>query len=95
MSLAQSELKQIAYLARLSLDAVAGQNNTDDFNKILDLVEQLNNLDTDNIEPMAHPLDRCQRLREDEVSETDQSVIFQAIAPQVGKQHYLLPKVLE
>jgi aspartyl-tRNA(Asn)/glutamyl-tRNA(Gln) amidotransferase subunit C len=44
---------------------------------------------------MAHPLNMSQRLREDEVSETDQSQAFQAIAPQTGKGHFLVPTVIE
>jgi aspartyl-tRNA(Asn)/glutamyl-tRNA(Gln) amidotransferase subunit C len=56
---------------------------------------ELNEIDTEHVEPMAHPLDMSQRLREDVVSETDLSEEFQAIAPKTGKQHFLVPTVIE
>ena len=59
------------------------------------MAEQLAQIDTDNITPMAHPLHMTQRLREDKVTEEDQSESFQEIAPQTGKRHYLVPTVIE
>ena len=44
---------------------------------------------------MAHPLQMSQRLRPDEVSETDQRDRFQTIAPATEKGLYLVPKVIE
>ena len=52
-------------------------------------------IDTDNVAPMAHPLDQTQRLRTDQVSEINQREAFQAIAPQVEANLYLVPKVIE
>jgi aspartyl-tRNA(Asn)/glutamyl-tRNA(Gln) amidotransferase subunit C len=95
MSLSEEQVGQIAYLARLSLSEEALQSNTKDLNSILSLVEQLAEIDTDGITPMAHPLHMTQRLREDKVSEEDQSESFQAIAPKIGKKHYLVPTVIE
>ncbi len=56
---------------------------------------ELSEIDTEHVEPMAHPLDMSQRLREDVVSETDLSEEFQAIAPKTGKKHFLVPTVIE
>ncbi len=95
MSLSEEQVGQIAYLARLSLSEEALQSNTKDLNSILSLVEKLAEIDTDGITPMAHPLHMTQRLREDKVSEEDQSESFQAIAPKIGKKHYLVPTVIE
>lgn len=89
------EVQQIAYLARLSLNETQLKTNTKDLNNILDLAQQLNNVNTDNIEPMAHPLHQSQALRADEVTEKDQSQSFLAIAPKTGKGHYLVPTVIE
>ena len=50
---------------------------------------------TEQITPMAHPLDATQRLRSDEVSETDQRELFQGIAPHTEAGLYLVPKVIE
>ena len=95
MSLSEEQVSQIAYLARLSLSEEALKSNTKDLNSILGLAEQLAEIDTDGITPMAHPLHMTQRLREDIVSEGDQSESFQAIAPKIGKKHYLVPTVIE
>ncbi len=95
MSLSEEQVGQIAYLARLSLSDEELQSNTKDLNSILSLAEQLAEIDTDDITPMAHPLHMTQRLREDKVTEKDQSESFQAIAPKTGKRHYLVPTVIE
>ena len=95
MSINEEQVGQIAYLARLSLSDEELQSNTKDLNSILSLAEQLAEIDTDDITPMAHPLHMTQRLREDKVSEKDQSESFQSIAPKIGKRHYLVPTVIE
>jgi len=95
MSLDNKEVAQIAYLSRLQVEESSLESITADLNNILNLVEQLSELDTDLVEPMAHPIKMTQRLREDEVTETDQSESFQSIAPKTGKSHYLVPTVIE
>jgi aspartyl-tRNA(Asn)/glutamyl-tRNA(Gln) amidotransferase subunit C len=47
------------------------------------------------IEPMAHALDVVQRLRADDVTERDRHSAFQAVAPHVEADLYLVPKVIE
>lgn len=95
MSLSEQKVTQIAYLARLSLSAGELQENTKDLNAILGLAEQLGAINTDDIEPMAHPLHMTQRLRADVVTEHDQADLFQSIAPKTGNKHYLVPTVIE
>ena len=95
MSLDNKEVSHIAYLSRLQVEESSLESITADLNNILNLVEQLSELDTDSVEPMAHPIKMTQRLREDEVTETDQSESFQSIAPKTGKSHYLVPTVIE
>ena len=95
MSLDNKEVSQIAYLSRLQVEESPLESITADLNNILNLVEQLSELDTDSVEPMAHPIKMTQRLREDEVTEIDQSESFQSIAPKTGKSHYLVPTVIE
>ena len=95
MSLDNKEVSQIAYLSRLQVEESSLESITADLNNILNLVEQLAELDTESAEQMAHPIKMTQRLREDEVTETDQSESFQSIAPKTGKSHYLVPTVIE
>ena len=93
--IASEQLKQIAYLAKLSIDDDALEPTIKDLNNILSLVEQLSSVNTDDIMPMAHPLHMSQRLREDKVDEKNQAELFQSIAPKIGKSHYLVPTVIE
>jgi aspartyl-tRNA(Asn)/glutamyl-tRNA(Gln) amidotransferase subunit C len=95
VSLGQADVKKIALLAALAVEedelAIVG----DKLSNILDLFAQLEAANTDGIEPMAHPLDQVQRLRDDLVTEIDQHEKFQAIAPAVEAGLYLVPKVIE
>ena len=95
MTLDADKVKKIAQLARLEIDASAIPGYATNLSNILQLVEQMNAVATDQVEPMAHPLDATQRLREDVVTEANQRDQFQAIAPQVDAGLYLVPKVIE
>jgi len=52
-------------------------------------------VDTDGVEPMSHAQDLVLRLRDDEVTESDQRALFHSVAPQVEDGLYLVPKVIE
>lgn len=95
MSLDNSEVKRIAHLARLAVDEQDIPQYAHNLSNILGLVEQMSEVATDDVLPMAHPLDTTQRLREDRVSETNQREHFQKIASQVENGLYLVPKVIE
>ncbi|KAA0445175.1 MAG: Asp-tRNA(Asn)/Glu-tRNA(Gln) amidotransferase subunit GatC [Candidatus Thioglobus sp.] len=88
------QVKQIANLAKLNISDDLDKT-TQELNNILALAAQLSAINTDDIVPMSHPLNMVQRLREDEITETDNSASFQAIAPQTAKHHYLVPTVIE
>ena len=55
----------------------------------------VNRLDTGDVAPMANPHDATQRLREDQVTETDRRDEFQALAPAVEDGLYLVPRVID
>jgi aspartyl-tRNA(Asn)/glutamyl-tRNA(Gln) amidotransferase subunit C len=95
MSLSLDDVRRIAYLARIEVTDVEAAAVQRELNGILGLVEQLKAADTRGIEPMSHARDVTLRLREDAVTEADQHRAFQAIAPQVEADLYLVPKVIE
>lgn len=95
MSLSADDVKKIAHLARLGIDEKDVASYAKDLSGMLDLMVQMGELDTDNVEPMAHPLDQMQRLREDLVTENNQRDKFQSIAPQTEAGLYLVPKVID
>lgn len=95
MSLTSSEVKKIAYLARLGIDENDIESYVKDLTNILDLMTQMSETNTDTIQPMTHPMDQNQRLREDTISEINQRECFQSTAPQVENGLYLVPKVID
>ncbi len=95
MSLTADDVNKIAHLARLGIDKQDIDSYAKDLSGMLDLMTRMSALDTNGIEPMAHPLDQVQRLRVDTVTETNQREHFQAQAPQVADGLYLVPKVIE
>lgn len=95
MALTRSEVLDIAHLARLEITEEELPVYADDLSGIIDLVNELQAVDTEGVAPMAHPLDMSQRLRDDEISESEQRDLYQKNAPQVKKGLYLVPKVIE
>ena len=95
MVLNENQILHLGRLARIRLEegdltALAGQ-----FEGILGLIDRLQAVDTSGVEPLAHPLEARQPLREDRVTERDQRTLFQSLAPQAEKGLYLVPRVIE
>ena len=94
-TLTTEDVKKAAYLARIAIDEAKIPEYTENLSNILELVEQMNSVDTDDITPLAHPLNLAQRLREDVVVESNLRDHYQAIAPIVENGLYLVPKVID
>jgi aspartyl-tRNA(Asn)/glutamyl-tRNA(Gln) amidotransferase subunit C len=95
MALSKCDVEHIAHLARLEVSDDEIADYVDKLSSIIDLVAKLSELDTSNVVPMAHPLDMSQRLRPDEVTETNQRDLYQRNAQAVGRGFYRVPKVIE
>ena len=95
MSLDKEQVQHIAMLARLKLSDEEYAESVEKLSKIVDFVDQLSSVDTTNVLPMAHPVDAAQRLRPDDVTETNDRDHYQQNAPAVVDGLYLVPKVLE
>ncbi len=95
MSLDKDQVQRIAMLARLKLADEDVTETVDKLSRIVDFVDQLSQADTENVVPMAHPLNESQRLRADQVTEPDDRDHVQENAPSVTDGLYLVPKVLE
>ena len=95
MSLDADEVKKIAVLARLKIDESDIPGYATNLSNILDLVAQMEAVDTNDVTPMSHPFEAVQRLREDKVLEQDQREEFQKVAPATEDGLYLVPKVIE
>ena len=95
MSLNREDLEKLCLLARVEVTTSEMADVQTKLSDIVKLVDQLQAVDTAGVSPMAHPLDREQRLREDRVTETDDHERIQHNAPLVERALYLVPKVIE
>lgn len=95
MALERSDVEKIAHLARLGLGESEIPQTTETLNNILGLIDAMQAVDTDGIEPLAHPLEATQRLRADQATEQNHRDEYQTIAPAVENGLYLVPKVIE
>ncbi len=95
MSLSKDDVRHIAGLAKLRF----ADSELDDFasklGDIVQFVDQLQNTEMEGVEPMAHPLDKVQRLRPDAVTEIVDRVKFQQNAAEVSDGLYLVPRVID
>ena len=95
MSLDKDQVQHIALLSRLKLTDQEFDQTVDKLSRIVDFVDQLSQADTENVVPMAHPLNESQRLREDVVTEPNDRELVQENAASVEDGLYLVPKVIE
>ena len=96
MSLNRADIENIARLARLELTEAEIPVYVDSLSRIFTFVGELDRAPTTGIAPMAHPLPGlAQRLRPDEVAETDHRELYQRNAPRVEAGLYVVPKVIE
>ena len=93
--LSLDQIARIAELARLELSPADSAAMQQQLNGILAMVDAMGAVDTKGVEPMSHPQQAMQRLREDAVLERDQRERFQTLAPEVEDGLYLVPKVIE
>lgn len=95
MALDRKAVEDIAHLARIALNEEDIPATTTKLSGILDLIDQMQAVNTDGVAPLAHPLETTQRLRRDAVTETNQRDALQAIAPATEDGLYLVPRVIE
>ena len=96
MSLTRQDVEKIAHLARLSITEQEMPVYVSSLSSIVNFVDELSRTPTEDVLPMAHPLDgQHQRLRADEVSESDHHEKYQANAPAVQAGLYVVPRVIE
>jgi aspartyl-tRNA(Asn)/glutamyl-tRNA(Gln) amidotransferase subunit C len=89
------DIQRLCRLARLEITAAEIPDVSAKLSSIVAMVDELRACDTAGVLPMAHPLERAQRLRPDRVTEVDQHELYQRNAPLVERDLYLVPKVIE
>lgn len=95
MSLTLEQVRRVAHLARIEVSDAEAQSTLGHLNGIFTLIEEMQAIDTQGVEPMAHAQDLSQRLREDGITETNRRDAFQSVAPETESGLYLVPRVIE
>ena len=99
MALTSQDIARVADLARLELRPDESGHSLGQINQFFKLVEQMAAVNTDGVEPLAHPAAllgaMALRLRDDVVSEPNQREASQRSAPAVERGLFLVPKVIE
>ena len=95
MSLTLNDVEKIAKLSRLTLSDDEKNSTLEKLNAVFELVEKMQTVNTDGVEPMAHPHEVALRLRDDAVTETDHAAEYLAVAPEVCNRMYIVPHVIE
>lgn len=95
MAITLEDVENIAHLARLQLSPTEKQEALSSITNILQVIDQMQSIDTTGIEPLAHAYEAAQRLRDDVVTEKNQRITLLALAPSTERGLFLVPKVLE
>ncbi|MDI1269130.1 MAG: Asp-tRNA(Asn)/Glu-tRNA(Gln) amidotransferase subunit GatC [Polaromonas sp.] len=99
MALTSQDIARVANLARLELRPDETEHTLGQLNGFFALVEQMDAVNTEGVEPLAHPAavlgQVALRLRDDVVTETNQREESQKSAPAVERGLFLVPKVIE
>ena len=95
MSIKKSEIAYFSSLSKLKMEDVEMDNYTRQISDILKMIQQLEKVDTDDIEPMAHPLNMKQRLRADVITEENHRDLYQNNAVEFEEGFYKVPKVID
>ena len=95
MSLSSQDIERIAHLARIRVTPADVLDVQAKLDGIFKLIDQMQAVNTQGIEPMSHGLDMVLRLRDDAVTETNHREKYQKNAPQAAEGYFLVPKVIE
>lgn len=95
MSIDLKTIKHISKLSRISVDEQKAEKLAGDLNSIFEFIEKLNELNTDNIEPLTSVAETTLKFREDEVkSENIREQIIKN-SPEDNEDFFVVPKVVE
>lgn len=94
MAVTKKEVEKIAELARLKFSEDELENFTPQMNEILSYMDKLNELDTENVKPLSHPVEQSNVFREDAMKTS--IPIDEALknAPSKDENHFKVPKVI-
>ena len=95
MSIDLKTIKHISKLSRISVDEKKAEKLAGDLNSIFDFIEKLNELKTDNVEPLTSVIETRLKLRPDEVKSKNIREQIVKNSPQDNEDYFVVPKVIE
>ena len=95
MTIDLKTIKHISKLSRISVDEEKADKLAGDLNSIFNFIEKLNQLKTDNIEPLTSVAETTLKLRTDEVKSKDLREQVIKNSPQDNEDYFVVPKVIE
>ncbi|MGN0911868.1 MAG: Asp-tRNA(Asn)/Glu-tRNA(Gln) amidotransferase subunit GatC [Alphaproteobacteria bacterium] len=95
MAIDNETVKRVAFLSRLKVEDEKIEATKEEFNKILNWIEELNEVNTDNVEPLISVNDTTLRLREDQITDGNYQEAVLANAPDKEYDYFAVPKVVE
>ncbi|MFA5805396.1 MAG: Asp-tRNA(Asn)/Glu-tRNA(Gln) amidotransferase subunit GatC [Melioribacteraceae bacterium] len=94
MSVTKKDVEYIAELARLKFKEAELESFTHQLNEILSYVDKLNELDTENVEPLSHPVENINVFRNDELKQSISTEEALKNAPDKTEEFFKVPKVI-
>lgn len=94
MSVTKKDVEKIAELAKLKFTDDELDNFTHQMNEILTYMDKLNELDTENVKPLSHPVEQINVFRDDELKPSVSTEEALKNAPDKTDQHFKVPKVI-
>lgn len=94
MSVSKKDVEYIARLARLQLRVDEIESYTNQLNKILEYMDKLNELDTSNVIPLSHPVEKTNIFREDELKKSVSREEALKNAPDRTEDFFKVPKII-
>ena len=88
-------IKHISKLSRISVDDEKAKKLAGDMNSIFDFIEKLNELNTDNIEPLTSVVETTLKLRVDEVKSGNIREQVLKNSPDENEDFFVVPRVVE
>ena len=85
----------ISYLSRLKIDDENEEKIINDLDNIIEFVDQLNDVDTSEIAPLANPLEKTAKTRKDIVTAKNLKKKLLEVAPSANDDYFLVPRVVE
>ena len=95
MSIDLKTIKHISKLSRISVDEKRAEKLADDLNSIFEFIEKLNELKTENVEPLTSIAETTLKLRPDEVKSKNLREQVIKNSPQENEDYFVVPKVIE